>query len=130
MANTTPRRVKGGRDRYLEVAERVAREGRPVMWGKYSTSNNAYSRRPTLERSPHNKDVNLKFASRNLSDGAYIFAYLLPEHEELLNPVMTYDELRTVRDWPVDEVPEATYTKAGEPRTGDDDGNAPETVGV
>lgn len=82
---------------YHEVADELKRGGLPVVWGKYTSSNVANTRKYELTNSKHNDDVGLKFTARTMRDGAYVFAYLTNEQVDTLHTTMTLAEWEHLR---------------------------------
>lgn len=82
---------------YTEVAGELSRATLPVVWGRYSSSSVANTRKYELTKSPHNDHVGLRFTARTMRDGAYVFAYLTDEQLDTLQTTMTLAEWEHLR---------------------------------
>lgn len=82
---------------YAEVAAELGRVPLPIVWGRYSSSSVANTRKYELTKSPHNATVGLRFTARTMRDGAYVFAYLTDEQLDTLHTTMTLSEWEHLR---------------------------------
>lgn len=95
MEDVTNRVVSS--ETYAEVAAELNGATLPVVWGKYSSSSVANTRKYELTKSPHNNEVGLRFTARTMRDGAYVFAYLTDEQLDTLHTTMTLSEWEHLR---------------------------------
>ena len=82
---------------YAGVAAELGRVPLPIVWGRYSSSSVANTRKYELTKSPHNDTVGLRFTARTMRDGAYVFAYLTDEQLDTLHTTMTLAEWEHLR---------------------------------
>lgn len=95
MADITNRVVSA--ETYAEVAAELGRGPLPIVWGRYSSSSVANTRKYELTKSPHNDTVGLRFTARTMRDGAYVFAYLTDEQLATLHTTMSLAEWEHLR---------------------------------